>query len=124
MELNPNSIHVYADLVETLDEFHNWHEVLTKRGSFLFQKLNPSSHTKIYSCLGVAFAKQKKWDRAVFCYKKALEGNPNSAKIYHHLGYAFEKLQKRYEAVKSYRQALQLKPESKEIRDRLDTLTQ
>ncbi|NER04980.1 MAG: tetratricopeptide repeat protein, partial [Okeania sp. SIO3C4] len=59
VELNPNSIHVYADLVETLDKFHNWHEVLTQRGRFLFHKLNPSSHTKIYGCLGAAFAQKK-----------------------------------------------------------------
>jgi tetratricopeptide (TPR) repeat protein len=61
--------------------------------------------------MGMAFAKQKSFDRAITHYNKALEINPDFANTYYNLGNVFLRRGELDEAIKHYTKALDLAPD-------------
>ena len=61
--------------------------------------------------LGMAFARQKDFERALIYYNKALETDPDSADVYYNIGNIFLKQGKLDEAMKHYTKALELVPD-------------
>ena len=63
----------------------------------------------LFNILGAVLANQKKLDKAIENYKKALKINPNYAQAYNNLGIALHKLNKINEAIDNYKKAIDLK---------------
>jgi arylsulfatase A-like enzyme len=66
---------------------------------------------KAHNNLGMAFARQENFDRAITHYKKALEIDPDFANVYYNLGNIFLKRGELNEAIKHYTKALDLAPD-------------
>ncbi len=64
--------------------------------------------------LGVAFAKQKKHDKAAAEYLNGIKAKANDPDLYYNLGNALDEMGRRDEAVIAYRKALQVDPEHAE----------
>ena len=63
----------------------------------------------LFNILGAVFTNEKKLDKAISNYEKAISLNSNYAQAYNNLGIAFHKLNKIDEAIENYKKAINLK---------------
>jgi tetratricopeptide (TPR) repeat protein len=88
----------------------------SKDGSFYFLSMDIGN---AHNNLGMAFARQENFDRAIVHYNKALEIDPYFANVYYNLGYVFFRRGKLEEAIACYKKAIELRPD---YRDALHNL--
>ncbi len=62
--------------------------------------------------LGSLYAQKQEWQKALSCYQKAIELNPNMAGVYRNQAKVLGKLEREAEAAKCWYQALSLEPQS------------
>ena len=82
------------------------------------------SHAFALNRLGIAFRRQKKYDRAVAHYLKALGLNPEDENLHFNLGRCYLEMGRLEEARKSLEQALASCPEMAEAQDLLTRLSE
>ncbi|MDD4068344.1 MAG: tetratricopeptide repeat protein, partial [Bacteroidales bacterium] len=70
---------------------------------------HPNDHEKLFY-MGNAFFIKNQYDKASFCYIKAVNKSPKNAVYYAHLGHAYRELGDKDQAVASYESVLRLNP--------------
>jgi hypothetical protein len=73
--------------------------------------LNYTSSARIHNNLGMAYAENNQYEKAITEYKKSLEIDPESAFVYHNLGNVFNAQGKKSDAINSYEKALSIDPD-------------
>jgi tetratricopeptide (TPR) repeat protein len=72
--------------------------------------------------LGIAYASQGQWDRAIVEYQTALRLKPDYAVAHYNLGIAYASQGQWDRAIAEYQTALRLKPDFYEARQRLNDI--
>ena len=72
-------------------------------------RTHPNDHEKLFY-LANAFFLKGQFDKASFCYIKAVNQNPRNPVYYTHLGHTYRELGDRDQAVASYESVLSLNP--------------
>jgi len=106
LEINPDNIGALVNLAITFGRVGNW----AKGFKILNDALQMEGVQKnvIYLNLGEFYKNQKKWDKAIDCYKNALAYKIDQVSIYHRLGNLYV-LKKQYEdALDVFKKALKL----------------
>jgi protein O-mannosyl-transferase len=75
----------------------------------LAEKLNTEGSPE-WGLVGEAYANLKQWDRAIECYRKELEVEPQNSVVYTMLGEALQGSGRTQESIAAFRQAIQLQP--------------
>lgn len=68
-----------------------------------------------YFYMGVAYSKQKKYDKALDTYKTAILLNPLAYGVYQNMGFLYTKQEKYNEALDAYKKALEINPNGNSI---------
>ena len=63
--------------------------------------------------MGIAYDKQKEYDKAIEAYQKALEINPNDDTTYYNMGIAYGNQEEYDKAIETYQKALEINPKRK-----------
>ncbi len=91
------------------EDFKSTQDVLVE---LLSMDLPYSKNNRAYNLLGLAYEKDRKFDKAIEVFDKALKLFPYNSSLYSNRGYTYENAEKYTEAVKNYKRAIQLNPNS------------
>ncbi|WP_202223863.1 tetratricopeptide repeat protein [Okeania sp. KiyG1] len=82
-----DDIQIYQDVMKIVES--------SLEGRKIFNMIREVPYpVKVYFHIGAAFAKLRKWDKAVSFYNRVIDYRPNSAAVYHRLGYALAQQKK------------------------------
>ncbi|BAY79561.1 TPR repeat-containing protein (plasmid) [Nostoc linckia NIES-25] len=125
IQIEPNNATAYYKLCDVLDDQNKLDEAITACEKsirlnsqdakthnllgYIFKRQKKLDATAYYN-LGIALSYQKKLDKAVAAYEKAIQLNPNYADAYNNLGIALSYQKKLDKAVAAYEKAIQLNP--------------
>ena len=76
----------------------------------------------LFNILGVIFDGQKKFDKAIRSFKKAIKINPNYAQAENNLGVTYQRINKYEDSIYCYKNAIKLKPNFAESHNNLGVL--
>lgn len=114
LELNPNSARAYRNLAKVYDKIGQE----TKAAELLYQAytIEPKNISGMeHFQLGETFRKQNKSQRAIACYRRAIQSQPNLTNAYLRLGEILESQNNQKGAVACYRQAAKHNPDNAQI---------
>jgi tetratricopeptide (TPR) repeat protein len=77
-------------------------------------KLDPKN-THAHRFLGVVFAQQGQWEKALDSFKKSIKADPKNAIAYSNIGNVFLELKQYEEAIENYEKAISLNPRDGEV---------
>jgi tetratricopeptide (TPR) repeat protein len=77
-------------------------------------KLDPKN-THAHRFLGIAFAQQGQWEKALDCFKRSIKADPKNAIAYSNIGNVFLELKQYSEAIGYYEKAISLNPGDAEV---------
>ena len=84
---------------------------LGEAASYFVLGLKQQHHPELYFGLGKIYHAQQQWSKALLCYQKAVEQDPNFGAAYHELGEIQTQQSEWLKAVAAYRQAIALNPD-------------
>ena len=103
----PQSIDAYLAMSELLIQLNQADAAI----SCYLSGLKQEHHPELYFGLGKVYQAKQLWSRAVLCYQKAVQYDPNFARAYHELGEILSHQQEWDKAIEAYRQAIRLQPD-------------
>ncbi len=123
IELNPNMAGAYRNLAKVLEKLGK--EVEAAKCWYQAFSIEPqSADAEQHYQLGDTLFKQNQLEKAITCYRRALELEPNSARAYFQIGEVLNKLGKWDEAVIAYARALKLDKNIPSIYQKLGNVIQ
>jgi len=81
-----------------------------------------SRNPRVYSNLGIIYAEQAKYEKAVLFFKKAIEADPQFEEAYSNLGNVYQSMGKQKEAESLYMKAIEIDPNYARAYNNLATL--
>lgn len=103
-------------------------EVYLKNGKaeeaeMLFRtSLAQKENVHVYNRLGIALRRQKKWEKAIEDYKKALRMEPKNEMIFFNMGMAYLEGDKKKDAIQHFKEALEINPNFTEAKKMLQKI--
>ena len=116
-----SAIAVYRQITkqqpEAIAAYLDWGELLIQlrqpeaAASCFLLGLKQQHHPQLYFGLGKVYHSCQHWSKAVLCYQKAVEQDPNFGAAYHELGEVLSQESAWLKAVEAYRRAIELNPD-------------
>ncbi|MEW6386807.1 MAG: tetratricopeptide repeat protein [Thermodesulfobacteriota bacterium] len=75
------------------------------------------ANVNLYNRLGIALRRQKKYDEALECYRKALDLAPQNEKVFYNLGILYFDMDDKEKSLQAFQTALKLKPDFPEAQE-------
>jgi tetratricopeptide (TPR) repeat protein len=107
LKYNPNDAEIRSDLGLLLLQLNHLDEGITE----LEQSVKIKADSAAYCNLGLAWAQKGRLDRAMECYAKSIQLNPNNANARYNLGSAYFAQNMPEKAIVEYRAAIRAMPD-------------
>jgi len=104
--IQPNFAGVYRNLAKVFSQIGKPDEAV--ECCYAAVILEPRTTAEEYFSLGNTLLEQGKQERAIVCYRRAVELNPDEVEVYYKLGETLAKVGQLEEAISAYRRAIEL----------------